>query len=41
MRTERIADTDLRFRRNGTGDAALVFVHGFLDDQYVWDGVIA
>jgi len=41
MRTERIADTDLRFRRNGTGDAALVFVHGFLDDKYVWDGVIA
>jgi pimeloyl-ACP methyl ester carboxylesterase len=41
MRTERIADTDLRFRRNGAGDAALVFVHGFLDDQYGWDGVIA
>ena len=41
MRTERIADTDLRFRRNGTGDAALVFVHGFLDDKYVWDAVIA
>jgi pimeloyl-ACP methyl ester carboxylesterase len=41
MRTERIADTDLRFRRNGAGDAALVFVHGFLDDQHVWDGVIA
>ena len=41
MRTERIADTDLRFRRNGTGEAALVFVHGFLDDQHVWDGVIA
>lgn len=41
MRTERIADTDLRFRRNGTGEAALVFVHGFLDDQYVWDGLIA
>ena len=41
MRTERIADTDLRFRRNGAGDAALVFVHGFLDDQHAWDGVIA
>jgi pimeloyl-ACP methyl ester carboxylesterase len=41
MRTERIADTDLRFRRSGAGEAALVFVHGFLDDQYVWDGVIA
>src|SRR5271170_723434 len=41
MRTERIADTDLRFRRKGAGDVALVFVHGFLDDQHVWDGVIA
>ncbi|WP_406490341.1 alpha/beta hydrolase [Streptomyces sp. NBC_01604] len=39
-RTERVADTDIRFRRRGTGDTALVFVHGFLDDQYVWDGVI-
>ena len=41
MRIERIHDTDVRFRRNGAGDAALVFVHGFLDDQYAWDGVIA
>ena len=41
MRTERIGDTDVRFRRDGTGDAALVFVPGFLDDQHVWDGVIA
>jgi pimeloyl-ACP methyl ester carboxylesterase len=41
MRTERIADTDVRFRRNGVGGTALVFVHGFLDDQHVWDGVIA
>ncbi|MFJ9011540.1 alpha/beta fold hydrolase [Streptomyces canus] len=39
-RTQRVADTDIRFRRRGTGDTALVFVHGFLDDQYVWDGVI-
>ncbi|MGN9821476.1 alpha/beta fold hydrolase [Streptomyces sp. SD11] len=39
-RTERVADTDIRFRRRGTGETALVFVHGFLDDQYVWDGVI-
>ena len=41
MRTERTGDTDVRFRRNGAGGVALVFVHGFLDDQYVWDGVIA
>ncbi|MEU1212569.1 alpha/beta hydrolase [Streptomyces sp. NPDC005790] len=39
-RTERVADSDIRFRRRGTGDRALVFVHGFLDDQYVWDSVI-
>ncbi|MET7296647.1 alpha/beta hydrolase [Streptomyces griseoloalbus] len=39
-RTERVADSDIRFRRRGTGDSALVFVHGFLDDQYVWDGLI-
>lgn len=39
-RTERVADTDIRFKRRGTGDTALVFVHGFLDDQYVWDAVI-
>ncbi|MER6850618.1 alpha/beta hydrolase [Streptomyces flaveolus] len=39
-RTERVADSDIRFRRRGTGGSALVFVHGFLDDQYVWDGVI-
>jgi pimeloyl-ACP methyl ester carboxylesterase len=40
-RTERIDGTDSRFRRQGSGGHALVFVHGFLDDQYVWDGVIA
>ncbi len=39
-RTERVADGDIEFRRRGTGDTALVFVHGFLDDQYVWDAVI-
>ncbi|MCO6010993.1 alpha/beta hydrolase [Actinoallomurus purpureus] len=37
---DRIADTDVRFQRNGAGDRALVFVHGFLDDQHVWDAVI-
>ncbi|MFF8726302.1 alpha/beta fold hydrolase [Streptomyces sp. NPDC015171] len=40
MRTERVADTDVRFRRGGAGSRAVVFVHGFLDDQYVWDGVV-
>ncbi|MFF7749259.1 alpha/beta fold hydrolase [Streptomyces sp. NPDC007971] len=40
MRTERVADTDVRLRRGGAGSRAVVFVHGFLDDQYVWDGVV-
>lgn len=40
MRTERIGTSDVRFRRQGEGDFAVVFVHGFLDDQYVWDGLI-
>lgn len=39
-RTERVAESDIRFKRRGAGDTALVFVHGFLDDQYVWDGMI-
>jgi pimeloyl-ACP methyl ester carboxylesterase len=34
-------NTDMAFRRNGEGDCAVVFVHGFLDDQHVWDEVIA
>ena len=38
---ERIAHTDITFRRQGEGDRAIVFVHGFLDDQHVWDEVIA
>ncbi|MFK0114202.1 alpha/beta fold hydrolase [Streptomyces sp. NPDC091217] len=41
MRTERVGDTDVRYQRNGSGDRALVFVHGYLDDQHVWDPVIA
>ncbi|MGW3248020.1 alpha/beta fold hydrolase [Streptomyces sp. NPDC001070] len=41
MTTERIGTTDVRFRRRGRGDRALVFVHGFLDDQYVWEPLTA
>ncbi|MFF4136437.1 alpha/beta fold hydrolase [Streptomyces mirabilis] len=40
MRTERVGTSDVRFRRQGEGDFAVVFVHGFLDDQYVWDGLV-
>jgi pimeloyl-ACP methyl ester carboxylesterase len=38
---EAIATTDTAVRRHGEGDRAIVFVHGFLDDQHVWDEVIA
>ncbi|MEU6217861.1 alpha/beta hydrolase [Streptomyces sp. NPDC047022] len=41
MRTERVAPAGVRFRRRGDGDLAVVFVHGFLDDQYVWEAVTA
>ncbi|MDX3265003.1 alpha/beta hydrolase [Streptomyces sp. MI02-2A] len=41
MKIDRVGDTDVRFRRNGAGSRAVVLVHGFLDDQHVWDGVIA
>ncbi|WP_051371606.1 alpha/beta fold hydrolase [Streptomyces sp. 142MFCol3.1] len=41
MKTERVGDTDVRYRRIGAGDLAVVFVHGFLDDQYAWDRVIS
>jgi hypothetical protein len=36
--TERI---DTTFWRRSTGDVAVVFVHGFLDDGHVWDRTIA
>ena len=45
--TQHITDTDITsgatatFRRYGDGERAVVFVHGFLDDQYVRDKVIA
>jgi pimeloyl-ACP methyl ester carboxylesterase len=39
--SEHIAPTDIAFRPHGHGDRAVVFVHGFLDDQYVWDKLIA
>jgi pimeloyl-ACP methyl ester carboxylesterase len=39
--SETIPQSDIVYRRDGTGDRALVLLHGFLDDQYVWDSVIA
>src|SRR5437764_815699 len=39
--SEQIPDSDATFLRRGEGDLAVVFVHGFLDDQHVWDKVIA
>jgi alpha-beta hydrolase superfamily lysophospholipase len=41
MRTERVGHGDVRFRRAGEGDVAVVFIHGFLDDQYIWDRLTA
>jgi pimeloyl-ACP methyl ester carboxylesterase len=39
--TATIPDSDLVFRRDRDGSRALVFVHGFLDDQHVWAPVLA
>ena len=31
-----IPHSDIGLRRDGAGDRAIVFMHGFLDDQHVW-----
>jgi pimeloyl-ACP methyl ester carboxylesterase len=36
-----IPHSDIVLSRDGAGDRAIVFVHGFLDDQHVWNAVIA
>jgi alpha-beta hydrolase superfamily lysophospholipase len=36
-----IPNSDIVFRRDRDGHSALVFVHGFLDDQHVWGPVLA
>src|SRR5436189_3415442 len=38
--SEQMPDSDATFLRRGEGELAVVFVHGFLDDQHVWDKVI-
>jgi len=40
-RSATIPHSDIGFRRDGAGDRVIVFMHGFLDDQHVWDLVIA
>jgi pimeloyl-ACP methyl ester carboxylesterase len=41
MPTSAIPNNDIVLRREGDGGSALVFVHGFLDDQHVWNPVLA
>jgi len=36
-----IPDSDIVFRRDGVGDSAIVFMHGWIDDLHVWSPVIA
>jgi pimeloyl-ACP methyl ester carboxylesterase len=36
-----IPHSDIGLRRDGAGDRVIAFMHGFLDDQHVWDPVIA
>src|SRR5229473_1611809 len=38
--SESIPNSDIVLRRDGTGNYAAVFSHGFLDDQYVWKTMI-
>jgi pimeloyl-ACP methyl ester carboxylesterase len=38
--SEQVPNSDATFLRRGEGALAVVFVHGFLDDQHVWDKVI-
>ena len=39
--TVTIQNSDIVLRRDRVGRRALVFVHGFLDDEHVWDRVLA
>ena len=35
-----IPHSEIEYRRDGTGDRAIAYLHGFLDDQDVWNPVI-
>lgn len=36
-----IPNSDIAFRRDGVGDRAVVFMHGWIDDLHVWDPLLA
>ncbi|MEV0470766.1 alpha/beta fold hydrolase [Streptomyces prunicolor] len=36
----KIPNSDIVFRRDGVGDIAVVFMHGWIDDLHVWNPVI-
>jgi pimeloyl-ACP methyl ester carboxylesterase len=38
--SESVPNSDIVIRRDGVGDYAAVFSHGFLDDKYVWSTMI-
>jgi pimeloyl-ACP methyl ester carboxylesterase len=38
--SEPVPNGEFVFRRDGSGPYAVVFVHGFLDDQHVWDSIV-
>ena len=38
--SESVPNSDIAIRRDGVGDYAAVFSHGFLDDQYAWSTMI-
>src|SRR5882757_853438 len=39
--TATIPHSDIAFRRDGVGERAVVFMHGWIDDLHVWGPVIA
>ena len=36
-----IPNSDIEYHRDGVGDSAVVFVHGWIDDLHVWSPVIS